>query len=120
MAILINSCFLSSYAGIYTVKTDLEAQILIVEGTIESDKLLVYIRKKVHKHAEIVTVKSNKITKTEEEVKVKVEAKIIEVTNYPEFRRDTCLETRIKDCAAPCSLHYTMFSDENPNSCAIM
>ena len=58
-------------AAIHIVKTDTKAQTLTVQGTIESAKLLTYIRKKVHKHAEIVSSKTEEEKKKEEEEKKK-------------------------------------------------
>ncbi|KAK9273708.1 hypothetical protein L1049_018518 [Liquidambar formosana] len=51
---------LLKHKGVYSVKTDMKAQILTVEGNIESDKLISYIRKRVHKHAEIIPPKPEK------------------------------------------------------------
>lgn len=60
-------------AAIHIVKTDTKAQTLTVQGTIESAKLLTYIRKKVHKHAEILSTKTEEEKKKEEEEKKKEE-----------------------------------------------
>ncbi|KAH0980790.1 hypothetical protein GBA52_007967 [Prunus armeniaca] len=55
--------------GIHNVKTDMKAQTLTVEGTIEPEKLVSYLRKKVHKHAEIVPPKPEKKEETKEKEK---------------------------------------------------
>ena len=54
----------------------MKAQTLTVEGTIENDKLLSYLKKKVHKHAEIITSKPEK--KDEKAEKEKGEGKSTE------------------------------------------
>ncbi|KAM2064833.1 hypothetical protein ACFX16_028182 [Malus domestica] len=55
--------------GIHNVKTDMKAQTLTVEGTIEPEKLISYLRKKVHKHAELVPSKPQKKEETKEKEK---------------------------------------------------
>lgn len=47
-------------AGIYSVKSDMKAQTLTVDGTIEPEKLIKLLRKKVHKQAEIIASKPDK------------------------------------------------------------
>ncbi|KAJ9132192.1 hypothetical protein P3X46_034281 [Hevea brasiliensis] len=70
---------LLKHQGIYNVKTDMKAQTLTVHGTIEPDKLLGYIRKKVHKNAEILTSKpEKKEEKIEEQKTVKEEKAKVE------------------------------------------
>uniref|UniRef100_F6I1G8 HMA domain-containing protein n=1 Tax=Vitis vinifera TaxID=29760 RepID=F6I1G8_VITVI len=71
---------------IYSVKTDMKAQKLTVEGTVESDKLIGYIRKKVHKHAEIIAPKPEKEEEKKEDVKV--EQISITTTQTVEFMED--------------------------------
>ncbi|XP_050237362.1 heavy metal-associated isoprenylated plant protein 4 [Mercurialis annua] len=94
------------HKGIYSVKTDLKTQTLIVEGIMESDKVIAYIRKKVQKHAEIVTSKPEKKEEQREEKSLK-SAEIVELKAIPYFVD-----------------HYVyapqLFSDENPNACIII
>ncbi|KAF2318287.1 hypothetical protein GH714_004541 [Hevea brasiliensis] len=80
---------LLKHQGIYNVKTDMKAQTLTVHGTIEPDKLLGYIRKKVHKNAEILTSKpEKKEEKIEEQKTVKEEkAKVEEQKTVKEERQ---------------------------------
>lgn len=113
------------HTGIHSVKTDIKAQTLTVEGVIESEKLIVYMRKRVHKYAEIVQEK-----KKEEEVK-KVEKKetVVKVSEVKsgdkvvEFKEVKKVEVKSKEGEAPYFIHYVyapqMFSDENPNACSI-
>ncbi|CAN0897808.1 Heavy metal-associated isoprenylated plant protein 4 [Linum grandiflorum] len=56
---------LLKHKGIHVVKTDTETQTVTIEGTIESEKLLTYMRKRVHKRAEIIV--SEKENKKKEE-----------------------------------------------------
>lgn len=107
-------------AGIYSVNADTKAQTVTVQGTIESDRLLSYLRKKVHKHAEIVTSKQEK----KEEIKKdneKFEVKSTELsTKFVEFKEDV----KSKESNVPYFIHYVyapqLFSDENPNACSIL
>ena len=48
------------YIGIFNVKTDQKAQNVTVEGTIEVEKLISFLRKRVHKNAEIISIKEVK------------------------------------------------------------
>ncbi|KAF8380690.1 hypothetical protein HHK36_028180 [Tetracentron sinense] len=121
--------------GVHSVNTNMEAQTLTVDGTIESHKLVEYISKKVHKHAEIMTPKPNmkvekkvEVEKVEKklEVEKKVEikegnAKIVEFKSFTEYEEETKVELKGN---APYFVHYVyappLFSDENPNACSIM
>ena len=47
-------------ADIHNVKTDIKAQTIMVEGVIEAEKLKAYMKKKVHKYAEIVLRKEER------------------------------------------------------------
>ncbi|XP_010549380.1 PREDICTED: heavy metal-associated isoprenylated plant protein 3 [Tarenaya hassleriana] len=115
---------LLKHKGIHTVKTDTKAQTLTVHGTIESTKLLTYIRKKIHKHAEIVTTK----TEEEEEKKKKEEVvKVVEVKKtkeVEEFKEKVKVEAKDRDGNTPYFVHYVyapqLFSDENPNACCVI
>ncbi|KDO85354.1 hypothetical protein CISIN_1g044120mg [Citrus sinensis] len=111
---------LLKHKGIYSVNADTKAQTVTVQGTIESDRLLSYLRKKVHKHAEIVTSKQEK----KEEIKKdneKFEVKSTELsTKFVEFKEDV----KSKESNVPYFIHYVyapqLFSDENPNACSIL
>ncbi|KAI4353765.1 hypothetical protein L6164_002693 [Bauhinia variegata] len=61
------------HKGIFSVKTDTKAQTLTIEGTIEQEKLISFIRKRVHKGAEIISSKEEK--KDEKKEKGKEEKK---------------------------------------------
>ncbi|KAI9180670.1 hypothetical protein LWI28_007064 [Acer negundo] len=136
---------LLKHRGIHSVKTDMKAQTVTVQGTIESDKLLSYLRKKVHKHAEIITSKpdqkkeekkekekekveaaiSSKPDQKKEEKKEKVEAAIsTPSTKIVEFKEELKVEVKSKEISAPYFIHYVyapqLFSDENPNACSIL
>lgn len=58
------------------MKTDQKAQSVTVEGTIEVEKLISFLRKRVHKNAEIISIKEQK----KEEKKGKEEGKSSETT----------------------------------------
>ncbi|KAB2068634.1 hypothetical protein ERO13_A08G039800v2 [Gossypium hirsutum] len=125
---------LLKHKGIYSVKSDMKAQTLTVEGIMESEKLLSYIKKKVHKHAEMISSKTmeakeekKEIVKVEpkkEEKKeiVKVEAKKEEVKVVGESSENKIVKST--DANAPYFVHYVyapqLFSDENPNACTII
>ncbi|KAL9429819.1 hypothetical protein AB3S75_025250 [Citrus x aurantiifolia] len=111
---------LLKHKGIYSVNADTKAQTVTVQGTIKSDRLLSYLRKKVHKHAEIVTSKQEK----KEEIKKdneNFEVKSTELsTKFVEFKEDV----KSKESNVPYFIHYVyapqLFSDENPNACSIL
>ncbi|CAN8313533.1 unnamed protein product [Cochlearia groenlandica] len=132
---------LLKHKAIHVVKTDIKAQTLTVQGTIESAKLLTYIRKKVHKHAEIISSKTeedikkeeedkkkkkkeeeDKKKKKEEEVKVEVTKTLTQVVEFKEKVKVEGLKD--KDGNIPYFVHYVyapqLFSDENPNACCIV
>ncbi|CAL1363718.1 unnamed protein product [Linum trigynum] len=134
---------LLKHKGIHTVKMDMKAQAVTIQGTIESEKLLSYMRRRVHKHAEIVVSKKVDKKKVEAKcgddeddeekdiVKIKVDKccdsdqKII--TTKPGIRCETetvCVENKDGGLGVPYFIHYVyapqLFSDENPNACLIM
>ncbi|ESQ33976.1 hypothetical protein EUTSA_v10009467mg [Eutrema salsugineum] len=135
---------LLKHKAIHIVKTDSKAQTLTVQGTIESAKLLTYIRKKVHKHAEIISSKTDeekkkeeeekkkkeeeKKKKEEEEKKKKEEVKVEvtkTITETVELKEKIKVEgQKDKDGNIPYFVHYVyapqLFSDENPNACCIV
>ncbi|XP_057980563.1 heavy metal-associated isoprenylated plant protein 4 [Malania oleifera] len=82
--------------GVYNVNIDVQAQILIVEGTIEPEKLLGYIQKKVHKHAEIITPRPEQ-EKEEQNESLKVETKNMKVKKNVGFKEEKGVELKIKD-----------------------
>ncbi|EOA39349.1 hypothetical protein CARUB_v10012400mg [Capsella rubella] len=135
---------LLKHKAIHTVKTDTKAQTLTVQGTIDSAKLLTYIKKKVHKHAEIISSKTEEEKKKEEEEKkkkkeeeekkkkegekkkedVKVEVTKT-ITQVVEWKEKVKVEgQKDKDGNIPYFVHYVyapqLFSDENPNACCIV
>jgi len=123
------------YTGIFNVKTDKKAQNLIVEGTIEVEKLTSFLKKRVHKNAEVISIKEQKKEekkdkgkeeeKKEEKKDKGKEGKSSESTKVIEIHHgDTRDEIKIKDNNnVPYIIHYVyapqLFSDENPNSCSI-
>ncbi|KAF5732808.1 putative Metal ion binding protein [Tripterygium wilfordii] len=113
--------------GIHSVKTDMKAQTLTVKGTIESDKLVAFMRKKVHKHVELVTEKKEEKKDKSSTEKPRIEAKSgekNEITEY--FKEEKKVEAAVitKEGATPYFIHYVyapqLFSDENPNACIII
>ncbi|KAL0759825.1 hypothetical protein Bca101_075975 [Brassica carinata] len=139
---------LLKHKAIHIVKTDTKAQTLTVQGTIESAKLLTYIRKKVHKHAEIVSSKTEEEKKKEEEekkkkkeeeekkkkeeeekkkkaeVKVEVTKTTTQIVEFKEKEKVKVEGQKDKDGNIPYFVHYVyapqLFSDENPNACCIV
>jgi len=122
--------------GIFDVKTDQKAQNVTVEGTIEVEKLKSFLRKRVHKNVEIVSIKEVKkeekkkdhgeSTKKKDEDNTKksgesTKEKGGEITKIIETREKE--EVKVKD-NVPYIIHYVyapqLFSDENPNSCCIL
>ncbi|KAK6918102.1 Heavy metal-associated domain, HMA [Dillenia turbinata] len=105
---------LLKHKAIYSVKTNMKAETLTVEGPIEADKLVAYIKKKVHKHAEIIPSKQEK-----DEKKEKV---TIETIKEKEKKEEN--EEEPKEGDVPYIIHYVYapqwFSDENPNACFIL
>lgn len=106
--------------GVHTVKMHRDAQTCTVVGTIEEKKLIEYIRKKAHKHGEILPQKiEKKIEKEEEKKKVEVKdgKEKVEVVKEKE-------EVKSKEIVVPYFIHCThapdWFSDENPNACSVM
>ncbi|KAJ6674438.1 HEAVY METAL-ASSOCIATED ISOPRENYLATED PLANT PROTEIN 4 [Salix viminalis] len=73
---------LLKHKSIYSVKTDMKAQTITVDGTMEGDKLVAYIRKKVNKNAEIIRPhpekKEEKVETVERKAEKKVEVKTME------------------------------------------
>ncbi|GMJ01338.1 HEAVY METAL ASSOCIATED PROTEIN 6 [Hibiscus trionum] len=110
---------LLKHKGIYSVKSDIKEQTLAVEGTMESEKLLSYIKQKVHKHAEIISSKT--VEEKKEVVKVEAKKKEVAVAVVESGERTIVKST---GAAAPYFVHYVyapqLFSDENPNACSIM
>ncbi|XP_027907075.1 heavy metal-associated isoprenylated plant protein 4 [Vigna unguiculata] len=127
---------LIKHKGIFDVKTDQKAQNVTVEGTIEVEKLKSFLRKRVHKTVEIVSIKEVKkeekkkdhgeSTKKKDEDNTKksgesTKEKGGEITKIIETREKE--EVKVKD-NVPYIIHYVyapqLFSDENPNSCCIL
>ncbi|KAJ4727359.1 Heavy metal-associated isoprenylated plant protein [Melia azedarach] len=122
------------HRGIFSVKTDMKAQTLTVQGTIEPDKLLTYLRKKVHKHAEIVTSKPEKKEEKKEtsrpekeeekketsrpekkeekketkekKVEVKPSTESITKGKIVEFKEEVKVEAKTKEGNVPYFVHY--------------
>ncbi|XP_028755325.1 heavy metal-associated isoprenylated plant protein 4 [Neltuma alba] len=64
---------LIKHKGIFSVKTDQEAEIVTIEGSIEHERFLRFLKRKVHKNAEIISSKEEK--KVEDKGKGKQEEK---------------------------------------------
>lgn len=100
------------------MKTDIKAQTITVEGVIESEKLITYMRKKVHKYSELVPEKKKEVEKETVKVVEKYGEKVVE------FKEVKKVEVKTKEGEAPYFIHYVyapqLFSDENPNACSIM
>ncbi|KAF6138580.1 hypothetical protein GIB67_032474 [Kingdonia uniflora] len=110
--------------GVYSVNSDMKAQTLSVEGTIDPPKLVEYIHKKVHKYTEIYNKKPEKNDVSKESAK-KMDVKVVETKQITVLGEDKKVELKIKEMAdVPYFIHYVygpqLFSDENPNACTIM
>ncbi|XP_020207488.1 heavy metal-associated isoprenylated plant protein 4 [Cajanus cajan] len=126
---------LIKHKGIFNVKTDQKAQSVTVEGTIEVEKLMSFLRKKGHKNSEIISIKEEKKGKEEgksssestkekdhgESTKKKDDNKDKEVKSSGESTKEKKGDTKDN---VPYIIHYVyapqLFSDENPNSCSIL
>ncbi|KAJ0914194.1 putative heavy metal-associated domain, HMA, heavy metal-associated domain superfamily [Helianthus annuus] len=119
---------LLKHKGIHNVKTDIRSQTILVEGTIEAEKIVTYIQKRARKHAEIIPepLPKEKVEKKVEEkvVEKKVEEKVTVTTKVVEFEEKKKVEAKGKDDEVPYFVHYVyapqLFSDENPNACLVM
>ncbi|XP_019465368.1 PREDICTED: heavy metal-associated isoprenylated plant protein 4 [Lupinus angustifolius] len=117
---------LMKHKGIFEVKTNMKTQNLMVNGTIEVEKLLSFMRKKVHKNAEVIYIKEEKKEekkeKGKEEGKKKDDNKGGESTKEKEEKSSET--SKEKEENVPYIIHYVyapqIFSDENPNSCSIL
>ncbi|KAF4388149.1 hypothetical protein G4B88_021845 [Cannabis sativa] len=110
---------------IHSVKADMKTQILVVDGSIEGEKLVSFLRRKVHKHAEII-ISGNKEEKKVETIKQEKEEIItsIDSGSKVEIKEQVkVVEAKSKEGNAPYFIHYVyapqLFSDENPNACTI-
>ncbi|KAG9159208.1 hypothetical protein Leryth_024465 [Lithospermum erythrorhizon] len=118
---------LIKHKGIHNVNINSKAQTVTIEGVIESEKLISYMRNRVHKHAEIVEPSKGKKEEKEETKEKKKEAIAVgvkskeEIVEYTEFKK---VEAKTKEAEAPYFIHYVyapqLFSDENPNACTIV
>ncbi|GAB2217036.1 hypothetical protein Drorol1_Dr00000194 [Drosera rotundifolia] len=126
---------LLKHKGIYDVKTNIKAQSLTIEGTVNPNELLSYIREKIHKHAEIVSNnQAKKDEKKEAEAKGAEKMKdaetskesknenveIVKMTDSTELKE---LDEKLRSSNVPYVIQYVYappwFSDEDPNSCSI-
>nr|XP_043618632.1 heavy metal-associated isoprenylated plant protein 4 [Erigeron canadensis] len=116
---------LLKHKGIHNVKTDIKSQTVVIEGTIEAEKIVTYMQKRARKHAEIIPGPSSKDEKVEKKGETK-EKVIVDVTTTKivEFEQKNKVEAKGTDGEAPYFVHYVyapqLFSDENPNACLIM
>ncbi|PIA39903.1 hypothetical protein AQUCO_02600391v1 [Aquilegia coerulea] len=113
------------HKGVHGVKSDLKAQTLVIEGTVEPPKLVKYIHKRVRKHAEIVVKKPDEKKPVEKKEIVKeVDVKIVETSKITDKGEEKKIEVKFKETTNPYFIHYVyapqLFSDENPNACSIM
>ena len=114
------------------MKTDMKAQTITVDGTMEGDKLVAYMRKKVHKNAEIIPPKSEKMEEKKEKPKVEAKpkeekAEMVEFkaekkeekAEMVEFKAEKTVEVKTTERVAPYVVNYVyapqFFSGENPH-----
>lgn len=103
------------------MKTDRKAQTITIEGVIEEEKLQTYMRKKVHKHSEIIIINKEKKEEKGKLIETKVTEKVVE------FKQVDKVAAAFKNKEGdniPYFVHYVyapqLFSDDNPNACSIM
>ncbi|KAE9600815.1 hypothetical protein Lal_00011398 [Lupinus albus] len=130
---------LMKHKGIFNVKTDMNAQNLMVNGTIEVEKLLSFMRKKVHKNAQVISIKEEKKEENKEKGKEEgkkkddnkdgestkeKEEKSSETKKEKEERKSSETKKEKEKENFPYIIHYVyapqIFSDENPNACSIL
>ncbi|XP_076956231.1 heavy metal-associated isoprenylated plant protein 4-like [Bidens hawaiensis] len=108
---------LLKHKGIHNVKTDIKSQTVLVEGSIEAEKIVTYMQKRARKHVEIITEAPPK-----EKVEKKVTVDVVS-TKIVDFEENK-VEAKGIDGEIPYFVHYVyapqMFSDENPNACLVM
>lgn len=127
----IRSCI---FAGIYSVKTDIKAQTLTIEGTIEPEKFRSYLKKKLHKHIDITADKKSvdsskpstekKNESTEKEKPKEKSSSETTTTKIAEIQIKQSDNNVNNNSNVPYFIHYVyapqLFSDENPNACRVM
>ncbi|CAA0842494.1 Heavy metal transport/detoxification superfamily protein [Striga hermonthica] len=110
---------LMMHKGIHNVKTDIKAQRITVEGVLEPEKLVTYMRKRVHKYAELIVTEKKK-----EENKEKGKGLEENSKSIVQFKEVNKVEAKNKEGEVAYFIHYVyapqMFSDENPNACSIL
>nr|GEY98375.1 heavy metal-associated isoprenylated plant protein 4 [Tanacetum cinerariifolium] len=116
---------LLKHKGIHNVKTDIKSQTVVIEGTIESEKIVTYMQKRARKHAEIIPEPPPKEKVIEKKVETKEKVIVdVKTTKIVEFEEKIKVEAKGKDGEVPYFVHYVyapqLFSDENPNACLIM
>lgn len=93
------------FAGVQTVRPDIDKNLVTVKGAIEPEKLVEFVNKKAGKHAEIVKPEKKKQDDNKKEKECEKNC------NKKDWYDNFCPEL----VYAP-----QLFSDENPNSCSIM
>ncbi|QHO33688.1 hypothetical protein HN51_027355 [Arachis hypogaea] len=113
---------LLKHKGIFNVKIDKKVHTVTVEGTIEEEKLISFMKKKVHKNAEVISIKELKMVE-KKEVKEEGEKSGESTKKKDGETTKEKDETKTKE-NVPYFIHYVygpqLFSDENPNSCSIL
>ncbi|KAI9087142.1 hypothetical protein K1719_030906 [Acacia pycnantha] len=71
---------LIKHRGIFSVKTEQEDEIVTIEGSIEPERLLGFLKRKVHKNAEIISSKDEKKVEDKEKGKQEEKGKAVEST----------------------------------------
>uniref|UniRef100_A0A0A0L4G4 HMA domain-containing protein n=2 Tax=Cucumis sativus TaxID=3659 RepID=A0A0A0L4G4_CUCSA len=139
---------LLKHKGIYSVKTDIKAQTLTMEGSIEAEKFKSYLKNKLQKHVDITVdtkstdsskstaVASEKKKESNTDKKEKPKEKASSETTITTTDKKTIVVAEIqskennsndinnKNNNVPYFIHYVyapqLFSDENPNACRVM
>ncbi|XP_071696579.1 heavy metal-associated isoprenylated plant protein 4 [Rutidosis leptorrhynchoides] len=115
---------LLKHKGIHNVKTDIKSQTVVIEGTIEADKIVTYMQKRARKHAEIIPEPPpSKVIEKKVEPKEKAIVDVVS-TKIEATEEKTKVPAKGKDGEVPYFVHYVyapqLFSDENPNACLVM
>ncbi|GJY67915.1 hypothetical protein Tco_0470897 [Tanacetum coccineum] len=78
---------LLKHKGTHNVKTYIKSQTVVIEGTIDFKKIVTYMRKRAHKHVEIILEpppKEKVIEKVETKAKVIVDVKTTKIVEFEE------------------------------------
>ncbi|CAI0446505.1 unnamed protein product [Linum tenue] len=113
--------------GVESAEADLKSSQVTVKGVLEAEKLVEYVHKRTGKHALIVKQEPEKKEESKEEKKEgESDAKAAEApaageeTKVVEVKRDEYIYYPPRSAMELYAYPPQIFSDENPNACAVM